>query len=251
MLLQMFAAVVVGGTAAGRRARRCRSARSFGAYILMIVVNILLVLNVSAYYSTVAEGSILILAVLAGSLEAALRRSRATCGALIAPGLARWRRRHAAVPSQARRAKRLTLARHAAAERRARRPSHRLWRRHAESAALCAAGLCLLRRWCCRRPSSSFGNALVNWRYYNSLIVLSSFLAILALGQGAVILTGGLDLSVPWTIGFCGILLAGMVNGSDARAHLCAAARLLVVGCADRRSSTALGIVLPRACRRS
>ena len=38
----------------------------------------------------------------------------------------------------------------------------------------------------------------------------------LALGQGAVILTGGLDLSVPWTIGFCGILLAGMVKGSDA-----------------------------------
>ena len=28
----------------------------FGAYILMIVVNILLVLNVSAYFSTVAEG---------------------------------------------------------------------------------------------------------------------------------------------------------------------------------------------------
>ena len=47
-------------------------------------------------------------------------------------------------------------------------------------------------------------------------LVLSSFLAILALGQGTVILTGGLDLSVPWTIGLCGILLAGMVQGSDA-----------------------------------
>ena len=35
----------------------------------MMVVNILLVLNVSAYYSTVAEGSILILAVLAGELR--------------------------------------------------------------------------------------------------------------------------------------------------------------------------------------
>ena len=31
-----------------------------------------------------------------------------------------------------------------------------------------------------------------------------------------MILTGGLDLSVPWTIGFTGILLAGMVKGSDA-----------------------------------
>ena len=31
-----------------------------------------------------------------------------------------------------------------------------------------------------------------------------------------MILTGGLDLSVPWTIGLCGILLAGIVKGSDA-----------------------------------
>src|SRR6185503_5352048 len=60
------------------------------------------------------------------------------------------------------------------------------------------------------------GSAVLHWSYWNSLIVLSSFLAILALGQGTVILTGGLDLSVPWIIGLCGILLAGMVNGSDA-----------------------------------
>ena len=60
------------------------------------------------------------------------------------------------------------------------------------------------------------GHALTNWSYFNSLIVLSSFLAVLALGQGTVILTGGLDLSIPWTIGFTGILLAGMVKGSDA-----------------------------------
>ena len=31
-----------------------------------------------------------------------------------------------------------------------------------------------------------------------------------------MILTGGLDLSVPWTITFSGILLAGIVQGSDA-----------------------------------
>ena len=45
--------------------------------------------------------------------------------------------------------------------------------------------------------------------------VLSCFLAILALGQGTVILTGGLDLSVPWTIGLCGILLAGFTGGQN------------------------------------
>jgi ribose transport system permease protein len=73
------------------------------------------------------------------------------------------------------------------------------------------------------------GNTLLNFNYYNSLIVLSSFLAILALGQGTVILTGGLDLSVPWTIGLCGILLAGLVSGSDA-ALLYAIPVVLAVG---------------------
>jgi ribose transport system permease protein len=46
--------------------------------------------------------------------------------------------------------------------------------------------------------------------------VLSSFLAILALGQGATILTGGLDLSLPWMIGLIGIVTAGLIRGSDA-----------------------------------
>src|SRR2546427_721594 len=57
------------------------------------------------------------------------------------------------------------------------------------------------------------GHALLSWNYYNSLLVISAFLLILALGQGTVILTGGLDLSLPWTIGLCGILFAGFLNG--------------------------------------
>jgi hypothetical protein len=61
------------------------------------------------------------------------------------------------------------------------------------------------------------GLALTNWSCFNFLIVLSSFLAVLALRQGTVILTGGLDLSVLWTIGFTGILLAGMVRDQTRR----------------------------------
>ena len=89
MLLQMFAAVVVGGTMLGG-GRGGPLGTVFGAYMLMMVVNILLVLNVSAYYSTVAEGSILILAVLGGSARAGLRRSAATCAtSSCTPGRAR------------------------------------------------------------------------------------------------------------------------------------------------------------------
>ncbi len=59
------------------------------------------------------------------------------------------------------------------------------------------------------------GNALTNPGFFNSLVVLSSFLAILALGQGTAILTGGLDLSLPWMISLTGIVVAGLVGGSD------------------------------------
>ena len=62
----------------------------------------------------------------------------------------------------------------------------------------------------------ALGNVFGNWSYWNSLFVLSAFLTILALGQGTVILTGGLDLSIPWMIGLSGILSAGIVQGSDA-----------------------------------
>ena len=68
MLLQMFAAVVVGGTLLGG-GRGGLTGSVLGAYVLMIIVNILLVLNVSAYYSTVAESAILLLAVLSASLH--------------------------------------------------------------------------------------------------------------------------------------------------------------------------------------
>jgi ribose transport system permease protein len=47
------------------------------------------------------------------------------------------------------------------------------------------------------------------------MLVLASFLAVLALGQGAVVLSGGLDLSVPFTITLAGVVLTGITNGSD------------------------------------
>jgi len=36
------------------------------------------------------------------------------------------------------------------------------------------------------------------------LMVLGSFLAVLGLGQGAVVISGGLDLSIPWTVTITG-----------------------------------------------
>jgi ribose transport system permease protein len=226
MLLQMFAAVVVGGTKLGG-GRGGPLGTVFGAYILMLVVNVLLVLNVSAYYSTIAEGSILILAVLAADLR---------------PGSPLARHiRHVALRMRARAQGRLASQRPAEA----RFLSLPALEKQTQKMQTAMPGVLTRNAEALRFALPSYvcfvlvaiatqltlGHALTSWSYYNSLIVLSSFLAVLALGQGTVILTGGLDLSVPWTIGLSGILLAGLVKGSDA-ALLYALPIALLVGLA-------------------
>ncbi|MEZ5934081.1 MAG: ABC transporter permease [Alphaproteobacteria bacterium] len=209
MLLQIFAAVVVGGVRLGG-GKGGLVGPVFGAYTLMLVVNILLVLNVSAYYSTVAEGLILILAVLGASISR--RSALAHYLRMGSAKLAAWRagtlprQRGAGAPrlrfEGGTRAQASTTAEPGFFQR------HALTLRY----ALPAYGLLILVIIVTQLVS---GHALVSGKYYNALIVLASFMAVLALGQGAVILTGGLDLSVPWTIGLAGILLTGMVAGSD------------------------------------
>lgn len=223
LLLSMFAAVVVGGTRLGG-GRGGPLGSAIGAYVLMIVVNILLVLNISAYYSTIAEATILILAVLAGSiaknstLAQQLRTLRTRLQA---------RRAGTLVSQLPRQDRRLAIARTDKPSGVTAPPS--LLIRNAETlryalpAYICFVLVVLVTQFW-------LGNTILNPGYWNSLIVLSSFLAILALGQGTVILTGGLDLSVPWTIGLCGILLAGMVKGSDV-ALLYALPAVLLLAC--------------------
>ncbi len=205
MMLQMFASVVLGGTLLGG-GRGGPVGTIFGAYVLMLVVNILLVLDVPAFYSSIVEGGILILAVLGASFtrSSVLARTLRTV----------WRRlgarRAGALPRQlALPEVRLALPSSA--------PEYRtpsLWQRHAEAlrtglpAYACFAIVLVV-------TQLVLGNAILSWPYYDALVVLGCFLAILALGQGTVILTGGLDLSLPWTIGLCGILCAGLLKGSD------------------------------------
>ncbi len=223
LLLSMFAAVVVGGTRLGG-GRGGPLGSAVGAYILMIVVNILLVLNVSAYYSTIAEGAILILAVLAGSIS----RQSVLARQLRMLATRFHARRAGTLVSQLRQDdRRMSLVRTSkATETRSQPP---FFTRNAEILRYALpAYICFIivvvatQVW--------LGGAIFNFGYWNSLVVLSCFLAILALGQGTVILTGGLDLSVPWTIGLCGIILAGMVKGSDV-ALLYALPTVLLLAC--------------------
>jgi ribose transport system permease protein len=211
MLLQVFAAVVVGGTALGG-GRGGLAGSMIGAYVLMIVVNILLVFNVSAYYSTIAEGLILLLAVLAGELRRNSRLARQLRAALTRFNA--WR--SGRLPHQGQRgvhSLRLPASGTAARTAPAAMPSflvrHADTIRYALPAYVCFVIVVIITQFV-------IGHALLSWNYYNSLIVISAFLLILALGQGTVILTGGLDLSLPWTIALSGILFAGFLSGQDA-----------------------------------
>jgi ribose transport system permease protein len=212
MLLQMFAAVVVGGTALGG-GRGGPAGTMIGAYVLMIVVNILLVFNVSAYYSTIAEGVILLLAVLAGELRRNSRLARQARAAFTRFNA--WR--SGMLPHQGERGihqLRMPSATKAVGTSAPfAMPSffvrHNDTIRYALPAYVCFVLVVITTQFV-------IGHALLSWNYYNSLIVISAFLLILALGQGTVILTGGLDLSLPWTIGLSGILFAGFLSGQDA-----------------------------------
>lgn len=206
LLLPTFAAVVIGGTRLGG-GKGGIVGTIIGAYVLMIVVNLLLSLNVSAYYATIAESGVLLAAVLAGSLSSSsvlARRSRdvaTSVRARMAGTLASQR------PRQDHRLA-FTTPMDAA-------PRLSFWQRHGHTLryALPAYG-CLIVVLIVTQIV--LGNVFGNLRYWDSLLVLSCFLIVLALGQGAVILTGGLDLSVPWGIALSGVLLTGLVGGQDA-----------------------------------
>ena len=210
LLLSIFAAVVIGGTRLGG-GKGGPVGTIFGALVLMIIVNILLALNVSAYFSTIAEGLVLICAVLLSSVS---RHSVFTVqikGA--AATIAAWRAGKL-VSQRDQTDRRLAFVARSNANiiEPAVRPS--FVRQHAETLRYAVpAYACLV--LVLIATQLVLGSVFGNWNYWNSLLVLSTFLAILALGQGSVILTGGLDLSVPWMIGLSGVMLAGVVQGSD------------------------------------
>jgi ribose transport system permease protein len=200
LLLPIFAAVVLGGTRLGGGRGGCLGS-VIGAYILMTLVNLLLALNVPSFYSTITEGVILLVAVLvpmtgravseAPRLVGRLRQSRQVSGIAIQAGSERF----------------VSMLKPVAA------PARSWFLTNRENIRYSApAFLALL----VTLTISYFVFGDLTLRYVNSLIVLSAFLIVLSLGQGTVILTGGLDLSVPWVITFCAVVLNTMSGATDA-----------------------------------
>ena len=209
LLLQSFTAVVLGGTLLGG-GRGSAVGSVIGAYTLMLMINILLALDVSAYFSTIAEGVVLVLAVIGSSIGAESVAVQSLRRATL------WLRARSAgfLPTQV-----ATGVSGGTTQPRERSGStHRAsWLdRNREQLRYILPAYVAFVLVVIATQFVYPENIIFSLKYYNSLVVLGAFLAILALGQGAVILSGGLDLSVPWTIGFCGILAAGLIQGSNA-----------------------------------
>jgi len=197
MLLPVFVAVILGGTAfAGGRGGCIGTV--LGAFTLMLIVNLLLVFNVPTFYSTVVEGCMLIAAVLAASgsrlrhIGQSLRL--ALLGVINGSGPV-IRRRHEAAIAPPRADDTLPAA----------CLTRWLRRNHSDlkSALPAWAGLVVV----LIMTAVLFSDRLGVGSYVNSLLMLSTFLAVLALGQGSVVISGGLDLSVPALITFSGVML--------------------------------------------
>jgi ribose transport system permease protein len=210
LLLSIFAAVVIGGTRLGG-GKGGPVGTIFGALVLMIIVNILLALNVSAYFSTIAEGIVLICAVLLSSVSRHSVFTEQVKGA--AATIAAWRAGKL-VSQRDQTDRRLAFVTRSSSNLKEPAARPNFLRQHAETLRYAVpAYACLV--LVLIATQLVLGSVFGNWNYWNSLLVLSTFLAILALGQGSVILTGGLDLSIPWMIGLSGVMLAGVVQGSD------------------------------------
>jgi ribose transport system permease protein len=201
-LLKVFTAVVLGGTLIGG-GRGGAVGTVFGALTLTIVVDIFLVMGVRTYYVPIVEGAILLIAVLALGTHAGL------------PSLANirsyWMRRIAMPHGSGPTAEQLSEGATANVQ-----PAGWLVRNahtlRFVSPAFAILMVVLVITALLNGANFKFGSYLV------SLLTFGSFLAILGLGQGAVVTAGGLDLSVPWAITFPAIVVTTYANGSDAAA---------------------------------
>ena len=213
MLLQIFAAVVLGGTLIGGGRGGCVGT-VFGALSLTVIVNVFLVLGVRTYYAPIAEGGILLFAVLAFSLGRT---------APLWEVVRFWRMTGHAIRDASLPAKLSIRGEPIRMEKLAQEPRISVH----EPVGWIARNSATLRYVV---PSfviylvilvitiGLFGRNFSPLSYLNAMLTLTSFLAILGLGQGTVIISGGLDLSVPWTITFSAIVVTTLSNGVDATA---------------------------------
>lgn len=213
MLLPIFVAVLLGGTRMGGGRGGCLGTL-FGSLTLMLLVNLLLVMNVSTYYSTAAEGILLLLAVLGNAFA-----SDSPLWQQLRSGRVRLQRLfRAAAQTRLTPPSPLRLA----AERDGDRFDDELprspigaWIARNRSTLRLVLPAYVVLVLVLAITALVIGDRITPGSYAGSLLVLASIPAVIVLGQGAVIVSGGLDLSMPWMVTLAGVLIAGMSRSSD------------------------------------
>jgi ribose transport system permease protein len=232
MLLQIFAAVVLGGTRLGG-GRGSVIGTVIGAYLLMMFVNVLLIFALPTYLAPIADGAVLLIAIIVGALGSpgSFLRNLAEIGREVAGARLAWARRSERQPLGPLRLLTTPL------------PDRGRW---------------VDRNWETIKPTLpayfAFLAVLVVTYFYlggfggsylKSLLLLSAFLSILAFGQSTVILAGGLDLSIPSAVTLCACVFAALVAGSN-HALLYAVPGVLIcgalIGAANGVGITVLGL---------
>ncbi|MET2829210.1 ABC transporter permease [Mesorhizobium shangrilense] len=200
MLLRIFTAAVLGGVALGGGKGDCVGA-VFAATSLMIISSALLNLGVVSDWTSIVEAGLLIAAVIGGSIGQ--RHSLYSSLSELVSRSPRVARGRSVTISPSRPIPELQTG------------GLRSWLRRNEVDVRCWLPPWVLLALVYASLLIVVGASSFSLNYLNSLLVLTVFLAVLAIGQGAVLMTGGLDLSVPYTLTFTGVFVATMTNGSD------------------------------------
>ena len=218
LLLLIFSATILGGTRIGGGQGGCVGT-VFAALTLMLISNVMLVLNISSHYTPIVEGVILLLAVAGATLgkdsplSGHLRIFKLNLTGLGNRSLPQFLDR-----PEAQRGKLRTTWKPRVSDELTGSAINQ-WRvKNWETLRLIVPAWVLL-VVAYILVLVLIGGSGWSTHYFNSLFTLALFFAVLGLGQGAVVMTGGLDLSVPHTMAFTGVMLAALSNGMDGPAY--------------------------------
>jgi ribose transport system permease protein len=205
MLLFIFAAVIIGGVRLGGGRGTCLGP-VIASFILMQISSLMLVLNVSANLAPLFQGVIVLLSIAGACLRSDsplpdhLRRLRTALSA----------RRHVNRPRQS--ASLVTGQPNAvvlANDELTGSALRRFLQRNRDTLSLIAPVYVLILLTLVI-SLVVLGHNVLTLNYINSMLVLTLLVALLSLGQGAVVMAGGMDLSMGQTVTLCGVLAAGL-----------------------------------------
>lgn len=230
LLLSIFAAVVIGGTRLGGGRGGCLGT-ALAAFILMQISSLMLVLSVSTNVAPLFQGVIVLLAIALASLSAGsplfhlLNAVRtALAGAFRGSRQGRGDSIERPVPS---------VAELVANDELTGSPLRRFLLQHGDKLKIIAPVYVL---FVVTIVVSVFalGPNVLSVNYFNSLMVLTLVTALLGLGQGVVVISGGMDLSVGQAVTLCGVLAAGLYTqlGDSGGSMLLICVVILIAGAA-------------------